>query len=103
VILMDQWEKARQGFIESRDVPLYVLRKTKVRVSVRQCRQWLLNGAILRLFPRHYKVTSNKYIFTTEKQIDKFLKRMEHATKFKNSAYGYRGRLFDRVRRKGFR
>jgi len=100
---MDQWQRAREGFIESKDVPLYILKKTEVRVSLKQCRQWLRSGAILRMYPRHYKVTSDKYMFTTEKQIDKFLKRMSDGTKFKNTVDGYRGRLFDRVRRKGFR
>jgi len=97
---MDRWKTVRSGFIESREIPLYVLRKTGVRITVRQARGWLRNGAILRMYPRYYKVTSDMYMFTTEKQIDKFLKRMGNATKFKRSLTGYKKLLFDKARKR---
>ena len=91
--MINRWAQVKKSYIEARDIPLYILKKTEVRVTVRQVCRWIRQGAMQQYFPPAYKLTSRK-VFTTKKQVDKFLKNAGTATKFKKSLDGYLQVLF---------
>jgi hypothetical protein len=95
---MGKKKKLREGLIESKDVPLYVLNRTGLRVSTRRVHQWLKKGLILRVYPLEGPRNKQRK-FTTTKQVDKFLEKMSDGTKFKNSLSDYQRQLFDQAHR----
>jgi len=97
--MINRWAQVKKSYIEARDIPLYILKKTEVRVTVRQVCRWIRQGAMQQYFPPAYKL-STRLIFTTKKQVDKFLKKAAAETKFKKGLSGYRKILFNHARQR---